>query len=164
MTVKNSCSLFGLFLLSTASDQTGSFVAILLQIYPLLPLPPDPAFIKEIKDVVMVVGAKWTRLLREKWCKEVEGERTISEMEHMWKQERFSNEMSFVAMGLSFFKYYCMFSSIDWSNETLKLKILAFENYSIVLKVLKWSTIFMVSKMLSFSYFNISEIRLHIIV
>lgn len=61
----------------------------------------------------------------------------ISEMEHMWKHERFSNEMSFVAMGFSFFKCYRMFSSREWSNETLKWKVLAFENYSFVLKMLK---------------------------
>lgn len=39
---------------------------------------------------------------REMYVKEVEGERMMSEMEHMWKHERFSNEMSYVAKGFLF--------------------------------------------------------------
>ena len=37
---------------------------------------------------------------REKYVKEVKGERMISEMETMWKhRRRFSNEMSFATLG-----------------------------------------------------------------
>lgn len=39
---------------------------------------------------------------REMYVKEVEGGRMMSEMEHMWKYERFSNEMSYVAKGFLF--------------------------------------------------------------
>ena len=76
----------GLFLLSAASDRREQEALLLFcfRFHLLPPLPPNPFLRKEIKNVVMVIGAKMNMIVeREIHVKEVKGERMINEMGRM---------------------------------------------------------------------------------